>query len=80
MSIHYLRIIGSIITVLVFIITFKIALIVSSTENKIQKIRNINKRKLQEIKLDGWLTGTEVLRIDTYPAEESEYTDEIRYR
>lgn len=77
---HYLRIIGSIITVLVFIITFKIALIVSSTENKIQKIRNINKRKLQEIKLDGWLTGTEVLRIDTYPAEESEYTDEIRYR
>lgn len=77
---HYLRIIGSIITVLVFIITFKIALIVSSTENKIQKIRNINKRKLQEIKLDGWLTGTEVLRIGTYPAEESEYTDEIRYR
>lgn len=77
---HYLRIIGTIITVLVFIITFKIALIVSSTENKIQKIRNINKRKLQEIKLDGWLTGTEVLRIDTYPAEESEYTDEIRYR
>lgn len=77
---HYLRIIGSIITVLVFIITFKIALIVSSTENKIQKIRNINKRKLQEIKLDGWLTGTEVLRIDTYPAEDSEYTDEIRYR
>lgn len=77
---HYLRIIGSIITVLVFIITFKIALIVSSTENKIQKIRNINKRKLQEIKLDGWLTGTEVLRIATYPAEESEYTDEIRYR
>lgn len=76
---HYLRIIGSIITVLVFIITFK-TLIVSSTENKIQKIRNINKRKLQEIKLDGWLTGTEVLRIGTYPAEESEYTDEIRYR
>lgn len=35
---------------------------------------------MQEIKLDGWLTGTEVLRIDTYPAEESEYTDEIRYR